>query len=549
MSKKILTVKRRVDRVQPYSLNWSREVLINDFVFYLPSYRVVASSVDDLFAKYKEKVINKKITKLLSNTSIGFDEFVREGKKNIKEDSMTVVYEDPSLTGIEFTETVSYQILNLEHYSKLPKEGNLKSLSITDKNIQDGVSNYFYTRYFMPTWSTAYKYNQSTHSKVVGPVFSNLTYIPTHIKGLISKASMENKLDTSNNSPLNLPKYLNQDKKEYLSRYTLTHFVNENYLLGSNKILNFGDTYNTIYIQTTKLLPEMELVISGLYKNTFTECKIKLKSKGFIKLSLPFSKIYNIEKTSYNIHSFEDAAEILIQVSNSLPLTGFIKEKRLVRDIEYLKDINRIVLYNSDTTIENVFSLGTRRYENIFIDKNDKVVCTSGDGIVYTGKLDANLAMNVPKDVSSNNNVFIELCNLDVLNYKLEVYMKKYVLTTNTQSFCISVTDSKGDVLYLDKNLNLVQSDEKIFLKLSEVFQDVVSINLEMEEDLEYVVVKIEDWDNRYPVTNVIVQPILKLIPILQLPSDKKEPLYLVNDRIAYIHKSENSFNHISMLG
>lgn len=548
MTNKILTVKRRVDRVQTYSFKWSKEILLNDFIFYLPSSRLFANSVDDLFRQYKEKVTDKEVIRMVSNTSSGFDEFLAEDKKNIKEDSMVVVYKDSSISGIEFTETLVYKVMSIDYYANLPKEGTVKSIPVTSETIQDGVSNYFYTRYFMPIWSTAYKYNQSTHSKVVEPVFSSLTYVPTHVKGLITETSLTNKLNTSSNYPLNLPKYLNQDKKEFLSRYTLTHLTIHNYILGSNKILNFNDKFSTIYLQTSELLPEMELIISGLYKNTFTEYKLKLKSKGFVRVPLPFTKIYNIEKSSYNIHLFDDKKEITIQVSNSLPIKGFVKEERPVRDLEYMENLNRVVLYNSDTTIENVFSFGTTKYKDIFIDKEDKVICVSNDGKIYTGKLDANIAMNVPKDVAANNNSFIELCNLDVLNYKLEIYMKKYVLTTNTQSFCVSVIDSKGDTLYLDKNLNLVQSDEKIFLKLSEVFQDVVSINLEMEEDLEYVVVKIEDWDNMYPVSNVIVQPLLKLIPIAQLPSDTENSLSLINDKITYVHESDNSFNHISIL-
>lgn len=534
MPTKLLTVKRRVEKTQQYSLSWKQEILKNDFIFYIPAYRIIADSVDVLFESYKEKVTDKIITGIVEKTTKGMEAFLKD-TDSVQEDSITYSYQDPKIAGISLTSTIYYKIMSLTEYSKLPKEGFIKNLPLTSVKIPEGFSNYYYTRYFMPLWSTAYKYAYSTHAKIVEPVFSNLTYTSTHIQGLLNKTPLVNKLDLSSKKPLNLPKPLTQSIKELKSKYTLSHLIDEKYVLGSNKILNFGEEFTTIYLQTTKLLPELELVISGLYNNSFTQCTVKLKSKGFIKLPLPFSKIYNIEKTSFNIMQLNSGEDILVHISNGLPLTGFVKQERSVRDVEYLKDINRLVLYNSDTSVENVFSLGDTVYENIYLDKEDNLVCSTKDGIVYTGKLDSNIAMNVPADISSNNNVFIETCNIDIVNYSVELFIKKYVFTTNTQSFCVSVLDSKGEILYLDKSLNLVPSEEKIFLKIHEIFQDKVSINIELDRDLEFVVIKIEDWDNLYSVSNVITQPILKPIPSIQLPIDSEETLRLVNDKITYI--------------
>lgn len=533
---------------QSFGISWSINSISEDYVFYIESLGIVSETIEGLFKLYsdKEQSANKNILALISQGSDGLDTFNNSSKDSPVTDEFEYEYEDPELPGIKFTGKEGYLILPLELYNKLPAKGDIKSIQSTTQNISSGYSDYYFTRYFMPKWSTAYKYNQSTHSKLVEPILSSLTYIPTHIKGLISNTNLINKFNVSDNMPLDLPIYLEQTSKKYKSYFDLNSLVDINYKVGESTIVDFGD-YDTIYVQTTKLLPEMELVISGIYKNTFVDCKIKLKSKGYVKLPVKFSKIVSIEKTSYNLDFFEGIDEIFLNISNALPIKGFLKEGRGTRDVEYLEDINRLVLYNSDTSIESVFALD-KKYENIYLKTDGKLICTDKSGTVYSGKLDANISMKVPQDVSSNNNVFIETCNRDIVNYRIDLYIKQYVITTSTQYICISVTDSKGEVLYLDKQLNLVTSDEKIFLKLSEIFQDTVTINIEMEPDLEFITIRLEDWDNLYPMVNTIVQPIVKMTPVVKLPVNSSEPLVIIDDKVSYKHISDNSYNHLSIL-
>lgn len=442
--------------------------------------------------------------------------------------------------GIKWTAEIKQDLegLTLEEYNSIPRQGRIRNLS--PKSSQSGFSDYYYTRFFMPKWSTAYKYQHSNHARVVEPVITDLTYTVNHIDACIKGTLKTNKFDPLSDRPLYLPRYLEQGDKGLQSKKNLSNLREEYYTLGTETLLDFG-RHTTIYVQTISYLPELELVISGMYKTNFISCTVKLSSKGYIKLPQRFSKIFRIDKTSHNLEFLE--GNITIRVTNALPLTDFVKEARNTKDLEYSETTGRLTLYNEDTSVVNTFSFNGARYPTIFVDKDDNIICTD-KGNVYSGKLDANLSLPLPKDVSSNNSPFIDICNMDTINYRIDLYIKKFVTTTDTQMFCVSVEDSKGEMLYLDKSLNL--SSERVFLKLSEVFRDMVTINLEMEEGLEYVIIRLEDWDNIYTNVGIITQPIIKLNKMMELPTDSQDMLYLIDDVITFKHMDE--VNYLSAL-
>lgn len=460
---------------QRYSILWTEETRPNDFVYYIQEYDLDADSEEQLGEDFRE-LSGKAVTEVSTQDGI-------------------LTYKYLTQEGLEFTDIISYAKIPLE---ELAQKRTPKKLPHTLP--KRGYSDYFYTRYFMPKWSTAYRYNLSTHSKVVEPVFTHLTTLQP--------------IEEEPFKPL----------RESLQ--TLSHLVSEEYLVGSSKVVSFG-RFTTVYLYLDQPIPELELVVSGLSGHSFVETTTKLKGKGYIKLPVKFSKISSIQKTSYNIEKFNDNP-IFLTVSNCLPVKGFVREQRM-KSVELVN--NRVVLYNTDTSIENVFSFNGKRYQDILIDAKDRVWAVS-DGVVHKGYLDADIAMNVPKDVSSNNNAFIETLNLDMVNYKVTINIKKFVIATGTQSFAISVEDSKGEVLYLDRNKSL--TSEKVFLSLSDIFQDTISLNLEMEEDLKFISIKIEDWDNLYPNMNIITQPILNLVPVLQLPPKKN--LSLLDGTVVLVH-------------
>lgn len=376
----------------------------------------------------------------------------------------------------------------------LSTEEFLKSVTYTLPS-GEGFSNTFYTRFFMPKWSTAYKYPFSNHVKTVEPIFSHLVRLPALVEAV--------KDDTE-------PKYkarrLQKGGKRELSEKDYRCLVEDIYLLGSNKTLDFGREFNTIYIDNIEGL-SLTLIVSGVYKTSYIECKVVLKS-GYIKLPLKFSKIFNIEATADNTELYEGA--LSVKVGNILSIKGALVEARQFNKIEV---DNKIVLLNSIGEQEMVFTV--KPYDGIWIDANDRVV-TIHEDIVSSGKLEVPLE-GVASDISSNNSPYISVSNYDNTHYAVHLFLRNYLIDTNSQKVRVSIVDSEGvdNRLILNQELQLVPYSEDIWITDTPTSY----ITLHLEVDADKTTIMLEDWDGRYTHVSHIDQPSVELAPAFTSPA------------------------------
>lgn len=527
-----------------YKMSWKAHTSSLGHFYHLPSTNIYAESPEELLEAYRRSQIDMIEAYFIEIDGSGVSA-VALGSNSIEQDKIKYSYSTVQ-DNTPREATLEIEVIPLDVYNSLPMNGHVKDVSTQNVKYDTGLSSYYFTRYFMPKWSTAYKYPLSNHTKAVAPALSFLTSIPKLVDNL-SKGIV------SDPSSVYLPRHLSPKTREYLSNKDFAELINTYYIVDNETTLNFGDKYNTIYIEALpEGTPEVEVIISGLYKNSMIDCTVKLDDRGYISLPHKFSKIFNIKSTAHNIEKRDYDFILPIKISNVLYVEGFVSKRRAINTVRYNETAKRILVLNNLGDTESVFSFGNKEasISNIYVDDEDKIVTVDSKGIVSTGKLDSLKDGLGASDITCNNSDFIEVENFDNIHYNITVYIKNYVRATNTQRFQITISDSGGETLVLDEHLNLTDistydKEDIPWLYLHKVDRDYISIELEMDFSLTSSQITLSDWEGMYKQHHVILQPRITLTPQIQVPDGAQNNLVLLNNKLALLDDESGSITHL----
>lgn len=406
--------------------------------------------------------------------------------------------------------------IEVEKENFLPKTIVLKTSWAIQKmeKPREGVADYRNLRKFMPKWSTAYKFPYSTHAKVVEPLFSNIEYLREYIqKNLEGFEPPSNEIHSYRKSKLfSIPSSeaylsLSEEQHEYLKE--------DIYLHNLQRVIDFGNQFNSLYIRTPSFSYSFDLFVEGEYNNHFVTEKVTISSSGVYKLRFKYNKIFNIviDPSSTNI-SFELETTPLL-ISNFLSLNSFIFEERKDTTLDII-DRTILQLKNKKTSkLINAFKyLDPDDYEGSYIDKYDHILVYK-DNALWSSKLDSKIDFKIPKDISYNNSMFIEQCdngNGDHF-YGLEVFISDFFKHSEQLEASIKVSYSNETEFYLTDDLTLIESDTPIYLDSTRLRNSrSLTLNIELEEHIEWCCVELIDRDGKHKISRLIHRPFIELV-------------------------------------
>ena len=399
-----------------------------------------------------------------------------------------------------------------------------------EKYIENkGYADTRYINYYMPKWSTAYKFYASNHSKVLQPFHDNLRYFANYFKNSFYKESESN---VNNPERYQIP-FTPDNVDVITSKNIINSLVSTKLDLFNQSKLYFGHKYNKIHIYDRNFIDLYTLKIQGTYKNQFIEETITIESKSVYTLKYNYTEIYNIIIMPDNLNNF-NPLNFDLMIGNYLRLEKFMYELRLNTNLE-LED-NNIIL--SDEVLEplKVFYLDTNTYDKLFITSDDKVISIKNNKL-YTAKLDSKIHLNFPKNITYNNNKFIETTYVYDDTYNIKLYLKDYMIYAENRLVSVYLENSKGEKLYLNNYLNLVESVEELFMTdFIAAKDDYVELEIKIE-DSEYITINIQDYENKYLISDIIIHPHIDLIEEYEIPTDAAYEIILI-DKIPYLYNS-----------
>lgn len=386
--------------------------------------------------------------------------------------------------------------------------------------FDQGLSDLKYVNEYLPAWSTAFKNIYSNHTRTFEPVFTQVLDIKYNVNNLINSEPLQ--------SIKNVIFYKRNSNVKTISTKAQSYLRNRiDYTFNSNVLLNFGHQFNTIYIEFQEKTT-CTIRVKGIYNNAFIKEDIKLTETSVITLSNKYNKIYSIDLVDFSEYQIPTET---IKISNMLNIEGFLTQQSSERVLEYVSDK---IAIKKKGVIENVFINTIPNYFGMYIDSQDSIVAVHNN-MMYTAKLNLKLDLDIPKDLSYNNTQYIETIFLNPNEYEIAIDAYGFVLDVSTERCSISITNSNGEVYYLDDSNQLVKSDEEIFIYLKST--DKIHINLELDSAVEYVIISLKDSNSFYKKSNLIVQPFIEFIPNLKLLDTER--LVKIND-IYYFYDSVN---------
>lgn len=369
-----------------------------------------------------------------------------------------------------------------------------------------GISDYRFVYDYMPSWSTAYKFPYSTHTKTVEPLFSNLTYIRDGVKRrLKGYPAGEGFRKTKDLKPYGAESYITLSDAEhsYIQSYL--------YLNDSQRVIDFGATFNDIYITPLEFVDKFDIVIDGEYNNAFFSERLTITSEGTILLKNKYNKIFNIlvDPASITSHEFPPDLNLFsFTISNYLEVSEFSYQDRKDTFLSIDEDI--IIQSNKDNLkTHNIFQIPYVNFNGLHIDNQDNIYMVKGDE-VYTGKLDAKLHIPIPLDPSYNNSKYIEECKISHKISTIELFLPAFIEHTQQNQVSVKVI-TPTSTTYLTDDFRLVPSDSPIYLDTS-IIKFGKSITLDFKLDEEWTVIRMEDRKNIYSVSHLISVPSIELV-------------------------------------
>lgn len=358
-----------------------------------------------------------------------------------------------------------------------------------------GKSDYSYVNFYMPKWSTAFKFYASNHSKLLEPFHTTLKNLPDIFKQTLSLTYT----DVNKRQSLDFIDY----KSNITSEYNFKHLIDTKYQVDSKKIIKFGNQENTIYIQHEFYSINIRLRIKGLYKNQFIEEEIYISSDSIYKLNNKFNLIYDIKLIESEFNIFDKP---ILRVSNAYELNNFCYQ-----DSENNLSISENVL----TKNNNMFKLNFE-YDFLYIDDKDNVYIKK-DNILYTSRLDKRIDVNIPQSITYNNTEFIQIASDENDSFIVTLFLSDYVVYTNQNLISICFENSKKEKYYLNEKLELISTDSPIYLS-SRLLHKIKTISLDISlEDSEFILISLEDYDKLYRVDDIIILPFIEPIKELDL--------------------------------
>ena len=391
-----------------------------------------------------------------------------------------------------------------------------------------GFADYSYTNYFMPKWSTAFKFQHSNHCKMVEPLFTDLNINAEVISKIINLKDDPDFEDVSKLEFLLKNKKVVQEKS--ISNLQLQGFVSEDYLINSKKRMQFSEGFDCIYIKRLQDI-QTTIKIKGIQNNSFVEEQVTLNDNSVVKLQYNYQTIYNLEIVDYNNLSDDlDFNSFTYSISNSIN----IRENNLTfhkrKDESYFEIEGEFLVYKRKDSREiKVFNLGFDVQAcNIYIDSLDKIYVLK-DNIIYTGRVEAKLDLQIDRDITYNNTKYIETTYLTSSEYLVEVLLLEYIKDTEKNRVSIAVKSS-NDTYYLNSLSELQSSTEELFINLSDLKRDKISFELSTDHDIETLTITINDIDGHYKKSSVIIHPKIVLKNEVSVP--ERDLVLLVNDNL-----------------
>ena len=440
-------------------------------------------------------------------------------------------------------------IKNLSSISIFMKEGNSKSkleffninenLELTksyykfqyakDIYVETlGFADYSYTNYFMPKWSTAFKFQYSNHCKMVEPLFTDLNINSAIISKIINLKDDPNFEDVSKLEFLLKNEKTIQEKS--ISNLQLQGFVSEEYLINSKKRIQFSEGFDYIYIKRLQNI-ETTIKIKGIQNNSFVEEQVTLNDNSLVKLKYNYQIIYNLEIVDYtNLSDDLDLNSFTYNISNCINIreNNLVFDKR--RDESYFEIEGEFLVYKRKDSREiKVFNLGFDVQTcNIYINTLDKIYVLK-DNNIYTGRVESKLDLQIDRDITYNNSKYIETTYLTSSEYLVEVLLLEYIKDTEKNRVSIAVKSS-NDTYYVNSLSELQPSAEELFINLSDLKRDKISFELSTDHDIETLTITINDIDGHYKKSSVIIHP--KIILKNKVSTSKRDLVLLINDNL-----------------
>lgn len=468
------------------------------------------SSLKEFSSKYENLVDFLKVLKNLEsfkNTSI----YVLENNSKFKVDTKDILRNT-------FT-------LKKDYYTfQYSKESYVESL---------GFANYNYSNYYMPKWSTAFKFQYSNHCKLVEPLFTDIKINSLFISKMIEqKDDPEIYSKSKINFAISKKPSTNLTHKE-LSNIQFQGFISENYSINSENILNFSEGFNSIFLRRLQDIT-VNLKIRGIQNNSFVSEEVRLEDNSVVNLKYNYQSIYSLELINYeDLPESIDVKDLTYNISNVINITDYNLTYEKRKDNSYFEIEGDYLIYKRKNSEEiTVFNLG---YDikscSVYIDELDNISVLK-DSNIYTGRIDASIDLQIEKDITYNNTKYIETTYLTSSEYLVEVLILDYIKDTHKEKVSIAVK-SQNTTYYLNSNSELNLSDEEIFINLSDIKKDKISFELTLNHEIETLTITVNDIDGHHRKSNIIVHPKLNLK--LSDTLDNSSNLVLIIDKNIFI--------------
>ena len=400
-----------------------------------------------------------------------------------------------------------------------------------------GFADYSYTNYFMPKWSTAYNFNHSNHVKTVEPLFTDLKLNSLYIKKLLNGDKSLKNLEDKTELLVNNNNF-KQTSETILSEFIKEGFIDTLYRLNSKSTLLFKNE-SLVYLERVLEQP-IELRINGIFKNTFITETIQLLDNSTYKLKLKYDCIYDIELIDF-INVSDDFREINledieIRIGNVLdlkykPLSYEARPNNSTFEIESNKLLYRLGNKTS------VFTLGLYDVDSkLYIDSLDNIYKLTNNEL-FLGRVDSKVDLQIPRDMTYNNTKYIETTYLTSTEYLVEVLVLEYLRDTEKSKISICLKNSLNETYYLNKDSNLERLEEELFIDVSEIKKDKITFEIDLNSEVEFITITLNDFEGHYKKSNIILQPQIRFKSIISLTST--DSLVLLEDSVSILNNSE----------
>lgn len=424
--------------------------------------------------------------------------------------------------------------LDLSFFSEFETKNDYYGFTYESERYKliQGLSDYEYIKDYMPKWSTAYKNYLASHGKLVEPFFTDIAYNLKQVRKYIENDVIFFEFPAGDEN-LSYSKYQEYsikileknltDIKEYSDKVIKDI---KTYTLKTSRDVDYSFLYfKDLYVKLSTESQNVAIQIEGIYNSNIIKETLYLDSTSWVQLNFKYDKISRVEFIPYSLSSVFIPEDIELLISNYILLEDFNYFNK--SNISY---INNKIIKNTET-----FSVPLSNPNFLFIE--DDYILISKNNSIYTSKLDLKIHLDIPQNMTYNNNEFIEYDQLDESTYKVDIFIQDYINYSESELISIKINDSGRKTYYLNEKLQLVESEDIIFISKEKLNKKKLSMNLSSTNTSDYLVVSVEDYIGKFPNSILITSPVLELIKTFNLESNEKiiylnNNLYLLKGRV-----------------